>query len=260
MRSTTDSTMPRSVPSRRTRWELTSTTRSPTAADRGVCTGVVATSSTRAVRPTSVTGVPMSAVTPNRVRALSLITRTTPDGSMATTPSPIECSTAPCSRTSSASWSGSRPRVRRRHRRASSAEPMTPVTSAASAMRTRAITSPRRSSLIFSVEIPTLTSPTTSVESGARTGTLARTDSPSVPRSVARSSRPPSARPGSVLRGRVSSVVSGCASLSPRLLAMTTKRAPVRSATATAWAWSGPSARAFWSSESPLPAATSART
>lgn len=140
VRSTAVSTVPRSVPSRCTRRDDTNTTRSLTAAATGTVVGSAATAATRGVRPRSPSGVPGAAAMPSNSRARSLITRAMPSASIAMTPSAPECNTASCSRISSAISSGSRLRVRRRHRRVSSAEPIAPTVSATATnvtMRTR---------------------------------------------------------------------------------------------------------------------------
>src|SRR6266508_1289422 len=187
----------------------------------------------RGGRSSSATGVPGATSTPSSRLASRLHTDTRPAASTASTPSPIPCRTASRSCTSSASSCGSRPRVSRLSRRASSTEPATPSSSAApakSATRpSRCTTSPR----ISSVAKPTLTSPTTAPVP-SRSGTFARADRPSVPRSTITTSRPDSAADGSVLTGWPSRSGLGCDRRSPVPSVTTTNSAPVRARTASA--------------------------
>ena len=185
-------------------------------------------------------------------RASSLTKVVLPSESAARTPSPIPCSTASWVRTSSVISVGCRPRVNSRQRRASSTDSTTPITRAGPPVSTAASRSRRKSWYTDAVDIPTLTCPTTRLESGANTGTFARTDCPNVPVCRTTSSRPASAEVGSVLTILPNSSGLGWLNRRPRSLVNTTNRTPVPNRTLVAMFCSDPCSNSFAEGTSPL--------
>ena len=239
VRSRMINTSPRERPSRTTGLDSRYSTRSSTTAvDRS--RSPVTVSSAAGGSPRPVRGRPIGAVRPSIRSAASLLTRTMPAVSTASTPSSTPLRTAVWFCTSAMSSSGCTPSVRRSQRRRRRRKVRTARVSAPTAVTPITASSGGRSSKTPVRSNPTLTSPT-GVPVLSRTGTFARADSPRVPVCQSTTSLPASTSSNGVLTSSPMREGVGWARRMPSSSAITTKSAPVRSATSVAVRWSSPS-------------------